>query len=104
MSVNCWEYKKCGREPNGHSVSTMGICPAATETRLNGIHGGINAGRACWVVSGTFCEEEIQGTFADKVGSCIQCDFYKLVLQDSMDDFIHVTVLARMLLNPTPEN
>ena len=29
--LNCWEVKKCGREPGGKSVATLGVCPAASE-------------------------------------------------------------------------
>ena len=74
--MNCWEYKKCGRQKGGVSADALGVCPAYTEKRLNGIHGGINAGRACWVIAGTFCSGEVQGTFAIKLGNCQKCDFY----------------------------
>jgi hypothetical protein len=52
------------------------------EERLDGVHGGKNAGRTCWVVSGTFCEDKVQGTFASKLRSCLLCEFYKEVLSD----------------------
>jgi len=32
-SVNCWEFKKCGREPNGLKAIELGICPASIESR-----------------------------------------------------------------------
>jgi len=80
--VNCWEYKKCGREPGGSHVGDSGICPAATTERLNGLHGGINGGRACWYVVGTLCDGAIQGTYAKKYRSCIYCDFYKKVKEE----------------------
>ena len=25
MSMNCWEFKKCGREPNGLKAKELGI-------------------------------------------------------------------------------
>ena len=75
---NCWEFEKCGREPGGER-SDNGVCPAATETKLNGVHEGRNAGRACWVVAGTLCGGEIQGTFAKKYKNCEQCSFYQVV-------------------------
>ena len=75
---NCWEIKKCGREPGGKHPE-QGICPAAVETRLQGIHTGINAGRACWVVAGTLCGGQVQGSFASKYANCEQCDFFQLV-------------------------
>jgi len=79
MKLNCWEFKKCGREPGGEKISELGVCPASTDKRLNGTHEGINAGRACWILAGTYCKGQVQGTFAQKFKNCQECDFYKLV-------------------------
>jgi hypothetical protein len=27
--LNCWEVKKCGREPGGVKVKELGVCPAS---------------------------------------------------------------------------
>ena len=70
---------KCGREPGGEEARRLGICPAALETNFNGFNEGINAGRLCWLVAGTFCGGMVQGSFADKCVSCKQCDFYQTV-------------------------
>lgn len=78
-TINCWEYKKCGRNPGGAKVAELGICPAAIETRTNNTNHGINGGRACWAISGTLCGGSIQGTFATKLRNCMQCEFYQLV-------------------------
>uniref|UniRef100_A0A7C2I1V5 Uncharacterized protein n=1 Tax=Ammonifex degensii TaxID=42838 RepID=A0A7C2I1V5_9THEO len=97
MKKNCWEYKKCGREPGGEKVRELGICPAATEKRLDGIHGGKNAGRCCWVVAGTLCKGEVQGSFAKKFGNCQVCDFYELVKQEEGVKFIlSANLLAKL--------
>jgi len=79
---NCWEFKKCGREPGGSCIHDLGICPATTTEKLNGLHGGTNAGRACWFVVGTLCNGDIQGTYAKKYKSCIFCDFFKMVKEE----------------------
>ena len=79
---NCWDQKKCGREPLGAKTDELGVCPAATETSLDGIHGGKNAGRACWVIEGSMCGGRIQGTFAQKYANCTQCDFYQTIRQE----------------------
>jgi hypothetical protein len=76
MKKNCWEVTGCGRERGGKKENELGLCPAAADERLHGVHGGMNAGRACWVVAGTFCEGEVQGTFAQKLGDCMKCDFF----------------------------
>lgn len=78
---NCWEYMKCGRQPEGDKVAELGICPAASDTSYDGINSGKCGGRICWAVAGTFCEGRAQGTFADKRRTCLNCDFYKLVQQ-----------------------
>ncbi len=80
--LNCWEFKKCGREPGGNKTEEFGVCVATTEIRANGINKGKNAGRACWAVAGTLCGGIVQGTFAMKLGNCLKCDFYKLVMKE----------------------
>ena len=75
-NMNCWEVKKCGREPGGAKANEFGVCPAATETKINGINGGKNGGRACWAIAGTLCGGKVQGTFASKLSNCITCEFY----------------------------
>ncbi len=87
MKQNCWEFKECGREAGGKSVAEFGVCPATEETRLNNVHGGKNAGRACWVIAGTFCGDKAQGTFAQKEKTCLICDFYKSVRKEEGKEF-----------------
>jgi len=95
--LNCWEFKKCGRQPQGYHVHDLGVCPAATEDRLDGVHEGTNAGRACWIVSGTFCKGEVQGSFAKKMGSCESCEFYQQVRDDEDTKFeLSITLLNRI--------
>jgi hypothetical protein len=79
---NCWEFKKCGREPGGTNVDIFGICPSATEICFNNTNNGKNAGRICWKVAGTLSSSEIYCLFAKKLASCIDCDFYKQVQHD----------------------
>ena len=88
MKKNCWEFKKCGREPGGEKVRELGVCPAATEQRMDGVHGGKNAGRCCWVVAGTLCGGQVQGTFAKKFQNCQECEFYKLVKEEEGARFV----------------
>ncbi len=80
--VNCWEHKKCGRWPGGPKAEDLGICPVTTYADLNGIHGGKNAGRACWVIAGSLCGGKIQGTYAMKLLNCWRCEFMNSVKQE----------------------
>ncbi len=79
---NCWDFKKCERQPGGRLVGELGICPASTEKALSTVHGGVNAGRACWVVAGTFCGGVVQGTEAHKQHNCWKCDFFQHVRKE----------------------
>ena len=85
--LNCWEFKKCGRQLGGTHVHSLVICPATTEKKLDGVHGGSNAGRACWIVGGTLCNGEVQGKFVKKYDSCLECDFYKKVKREESSNF-----------------
>ncbi len=94
---NCWEFKKCGREPGGPMAAELGVCPASTEPRTNGVNGGKNAGRACWAISGTMCGGKIQGTYAAKIGNCLNCEFYQVVQREEKPRFeTTAKILARL--------
>ncbi|MBI4669567.1 MAG: hypothetical protein HY747_10385 [Elusimicrobia bacterium] len=80
--LNCWEFKKCGREPGGANVESMGICPASTEKSCDGFNGGKNGGRICWAAAGTFCGGKVQGIFAKKVSVCLECNFFQQVVKE----------------------
>ena len=92
---NCWEIKNCGRHEGGEHAQDLGVCPATTEKRLHGIHEGANAGRACWVVVGTLCKGEVQGSFAQKYKNCEKCEFYQGVRKEEGGRFM----LSAVLLN-----
>jgi len=94
---NCWEYKRCGREPGGIKVHELGECKAAVAGGLNGAHDGDNGGRACWVIAGTMCGGKVQGTFAQKYGNCVLCDFFKQVKEDEGDHFLLSSILLDRL-------
>jgi len=98
--TNCWEFKRCGREPNGSHAHDLGVCPATQEVRLHDIHGGLNAGRSCWVLAGTLCGGKVQGTFAQKFKNCEICDFYQKVKQEEFPKF----QLSAMLMNRLQKN
>lgn len=75
--INCWEFKKCGREPGGINVTELGICPVAVEHNLDGVHGGKNGGRCCWIFPVFFSfGTESTKNFDEKLEVCRSCDFY----------------------------
>ena len=66
LLMNCWEFKKCGREANGAKSKDLGVCSAYP-----------NHGSHCARVAGTLCGGKVQGTFAEKLANCMTCDFYQ---------------------------
>ena len=96
--MNCWEFNMCGREPGGDNVSEFGICPAALETSIDGFNQGKRGGRACWAISGTFCEGKAQGKFAIKLNDCKQCSFFKLVQMQQGCKFQDTREIRRALI------
>jgi hypothetical protein len=77
--ANCWEIKKCGREPAGAKTGDLGVCPAASDSSSDGINSGKNGGRICWAIAGTFCGGKVQGDFAQKSVSCMSCEVFKQI-------------------------
>ena len=99
MKLNCWDFMGCGLQRGGKRVreADYGVCPAAEETRLEGVHGGTYAGRACWMVSHTHCNRTVQGTSEEKRAFCMDCDFYKSVQEEEALAFMNHNALKTML-------
>ena len=95
--LNCWEYKKCGREPGGAKAAELGECPVPKETRTDGINGGKNGGRSCWAVTGTLCGGHVQGNYMAKLGRCMECDFYKCMVREEGMNFKIGTEILHVL-------
>jgi len=93
--INCWEFKKCGREPGGAKTAALGICPAAEDAAATGMNGGRNGGRLCWALTGTLCGGKVQGTFAEKLMNCLACEFYGLVRSEEGASFKSAKDLRR---------
>lgn len=86
--MNCWEFFDCGREPNGKRTRELGVCPAAAKEELDTVNDGKNGGRSCWAVAGTLCEGEVQGSYAQKLGNCLKCDFHAFVRGQQRDVYV----------------
>lgn len=93
---NCWEVRACGREIGGERASRLGVCPAAMETRLNGINRGKNAGRACWAVAGTFCGVEVDGPSVPEAG-CERCAIYSQVQAEEGHRFVGSALVLALI-------
>lgn len=77
--LNCWTFMQCGREAGGKNVTADGPCPAALSTLADGINGGANGGRICWMIRGTQCGEGALHGYAGQDGRCGGCEFRHLV-------------------------
>ena len=85
---NCWEMKKCGRQPGGSNAEELGVCPAALPNEYDGVNKGNHGGRFCWAIAGTLCGGKVQGTYARKFMCCLDCEFLKQVNEDEGRNFV----------------
>jgi len=60
-------------------------CPAMVAYEMNEVNHGVNGGRFCWKVAGSFCEGILKAKNADKEVSCMGCDFFSKVLREEED-------------------
>ncbi len=95
--VNCWEYKKCSREPGGAVAAGREACPATTAHALDGLNRGRNGGRVCWAIAGTFCEGGPTGRFAVKIASCLDCDFFIKVQKEEGGNFQGAALIKKAI-------
>ena len=79
MAKNCWDRLKCPDEDKKE-------CPAFTE----------NKGTECWTVTGTHCRGEIQGTMAEKITLCRDCDAY--AVHNKVRFSLQIRLLLTLLL------
>ncbi|MEJ2697941.1 MAG: hypothetical protein P8013_15010 [Candidatus Sulfobium sp.] len=87
MKQNCWEFNGCGKQRKGRKDSIFN-CPVPGMTTANGINGGKNAGRVCWLIANTLCKGENATTFEDMIKTCTECEFYKLVMEEEGKELI----------------
>jgi hypothetical protein len=93
--ANCWEYKGCRRQTND-LLLRRGKCLVPEMSMYDGINGGKNAGRACWLVADTACNGDVQLTFSHKLKTCAECDFYLKVREEEEDLEAPLTVIENL--------
>ncbi len=85
---NCWEVMSCERQEGGAKVHEFGVCPASLSEKFAAVNQGDAAGRYCWMVEGTLCENRIQGNWATKMKHCLtECSFFKKVHEEEGSEF-----------------
>ena len=90
--LNCWEYKRCSHG-QGERPAQRNFCPAMSIPVLNGVHGGSQGGRSCWVVKDTLCGGRKSGVWSAKINECRSCGFYGMVMQEEGIDFMLLSAL-----------
>lgn len=80
--LNCWEFMKCGKEPVRDNGGKFETCPIASETLANGLNGGVNGGRICWVIAEVCCEHKVDPHNLQWKYSCFSCEFRFKVMTD----------------------
>jgi len=65
-NLNCWEYKNCSDSIN---------CPVKNESIANGLNGGINGGRICWIIMENHSKKKAKT-------DCFQCQFHYKVMNE----------------------
>ncbi len=63
---NCWEIMQCGNED----------CVA---------YG--NTGHRCWYLAGTLCPDCVEGEYAKKITTCMECPVYRRCVGDEIQSF-----------------
>jgi hypothetical protein len=76
--LNCWDFKKCCDKPLSHHACKIIVCPAKKEFIANGLNGGINGGRMCWIIIDSHSKRKAQT-------ACFQCEFrYKVIADEGL--------------------
>jgi len=76
--LNCWDFKKCCDKSLSNHASESILCPVKKEFNANGLNGGINGGRICWVIMDSHCKKKPQS-------ACFQCEFsYKVMAEEGL--------------------
>ena len=97
---NCWEFMKCGYGPGGDKTGDRPACAAARKNNLDGVHGGLHAGRACWFVHNTAgCGKGAEGDFSNKYSICMNCRFYWKVREEEGNNF-EISLLLNTYFKP----
>jgi len=76
--LSCWQFKNCGREKGGLLSEILGECPVSTAMKFDGHNDGVGAGRACWMIPDSCCQQE--ASKQGKSNPCHNCDFYQRVV------------------------
>jgi hypothetical protein len=76
---------QCGREPGGKYKNKYETCPVSTKAVANGLNGGENGGRICWIIAESGCKCKVKCSVRNVRHSCFQCEFrYKIMAEEGL--------------------
>jgi hypothetical protein len=84
---------KCGREIGGDRAVELGICPVSSEFSADGLNGGVNGGRICWIMDKNGCNNKVM----QRADFCFQCEFRYRVMNE--EGLINVCKATGFLLS-----
>jgi len=96
--MNCWDFKRCNSNTGNDRIKKSDVCPVFSKTALDGINGGKNGGRSCWLIPGTLCGSRIQRAIIPKSIACRLCDFKRHVLREENPHRIITDTFLTMLI------
>jgi hypothetical protein len=91
---NCWDFMKSGKGPSGNRSEKYDVCPIASESAANGLNGGENGGRICWIIAENGCKCNVKCSVRNIGHSCFQCEFrYKVMAEEGLLNVCEATGL-----------
>ena len=84
---NCWEIKKCNFGSQKSKTNTATACLVKSSAEFNNTNGGVNGGRICWAVAGTFSSRPPCGEFVHEQVTCMECEVFKQIEKEEENKF-----------------
>lgn len=76
---------KCGEGNGIYDAGHKSACPIANNKTANGLNGGVNGGRICWVIADSCCNEQIPCITNKRKDPCFSCEFrYKVMNEEGL--------------------
>jgi hypothetical protein len=94
--MNCWEFMKCGKHVENGKTDRSDVCPVAIEKTANGLNGGVNGGRICWIVADMCCRRWMPCQDNKRNDPCFSCEFRFKVMAE--EGFLRVCEASGSLL------
>jgi hypothetical protein len=90
--LNCWEFMKCGKGIGENETDKSEPCPVALKISADGLNGGINAGRICWIIAEGKCHSKVRCNKIHQKEACFSCEFrYKVMAEEGLLNVCNAT-------------